>query len=502
MGTFLLKGLKNTLPAFEKQRLIFEELEKTIPSNLAHVWEEAVLAWDADKSRPNPYKEPECTNTTANMRLELAQEEAEEAARGVIALHEMSASVFLSAGMELEEQQHVLRLRAAKAHPTSVEKASLQVKRNTLQHRIQMWRTVQQLYMPASLTMPDVEPSSTQSSSSTRTTEKAENTKLWLPSELPEALRRAGCSAGLAGKEMRLRTAQADDALHQIRRQLRLRLAWVHEKKIHIDGPGQGAMTRSHATLKRVNEKLQRFVAKYRRARAALVILAPGGSWEAQLRVLADEDVRSPTKDEEGLGKDKRELSWIWRVQVQDARDIPGENPASEEEVHESMRAEWVQCRAKVRRWREERDTLLEEMRRTVTTLLARSETWAARVDSRPSAALDIQRGLNAYALRQAAVYSGLANAFYKLWAPKVHAFGLSVAWPAALASAASPSDAAAPTASQITPGSGDQSVGIVETAVRGDRTRSDSESESGSDSDSDSDDSISGLCSDPYDSE
>ncbi|KAI0057336.1 hypothetical protein BV25DRAFT_1812584, partial [Artomyces pyxidatus] len=61
MGTFLLKGLKNTLPAFEKQRLIFEELEKTIPSNLAHVWEEAVLAWDADKSRPNPYKEPECS---------------------------------------------------------------------------------------------------------------------------------------------------------------------------------------------------------------------------------------------------------------------------------------------------------------------------------------------------------------------------------------------------------------------------------------------------------
>ncbi|KAI0059397.1 hypothetical protein BV25DRAFT_1809294 [Artomyces pyxidatus] len=99
------------------------------------------------------------------------------------------------------------------------------------------------------------------------------------------------------------------------------------------------------------------------------------------------------------------------------------------------MRMEWVQCRAKVRRWREERDTVLEEMRRTVTTLMGRSVKWAARVDTRPSVPLDIARGLNAYARRQAAMYSGMAKAFYALWAPNVEKFGLSVAWPTSVMS-------------------------------------------------------------------
>ncbi|KAI0055075.1 hypothetical protein BV25DRAFT_1816134 [Artomyces pyxidatus] len=506
MGAYLLKSLKNTMPAYEKQRLIFEELEKTVPPDIRTKWEQAVFDWDRDGSKPNPYQEPVCTNTTANMRLELAQEEAEEAARGIVALHEMSASVFLNVGLELEEQQYVLLV--SKAHPTSMERASLQAKRNTLQHRIQTWRTVQQLYMPGSLTVVNAESSASAAVETSRPAlaEKAENLKLWLPSELSESLRVAGCSAGLVDKEVRLRTAQADDALHQIRRQLRLRLAWVHEKKIHIDGPGQGAMTRSHATLKRVNEKLQRFVAKYRRARAALVILSPGGSWEAQLRVLADEDIRSPTKDEEGLGKDKRVLSWIWRVQTQDARDIPGENPASEEEVHESMRVEWVQCRARTRRWREERDTLLEEMRRTVTTFLARSEAWTARINSRLSLPLDIERGLNAYARRQAAMYRGLAASFHRLWAPKVDAFGLSVEWPVFPApEVAAPNTTSSPNV-DITPApfpAIDFSVNEEMASSRPDAPSADgSDSDSESDSDASGSGSDSGMMSDPYDSD
>jgi hypothetical protein len=43
----------------------------------------------------------------ADVRLELAAEEADEVARGIVSLHEMSASVFLSVGLDLEEQQYV-----------------------------------------------------------------------------------------------------------------------------------------------------------------------------------------------------------------------------------------------------------------------------------------------------------------------------------------------------------------------------------------------------------
>ena len=41
------------------------------------------------------------------VRLELAQEEAAEISRGVISTHEVSQSVFLQLGIELEEQQYV-----------------------------------------------------------------------------------------------------------------------------------------------------------------------------------------------------------------------------------------------------------------------------------------------------------------------------------------------------------------------------------------------------------
>ncbi|KAI0064330.1 hypothetical protein BV25DRAFT_1790798, partial [Artomyces pyxidatus] len=443
MGTALLKALRLTLPEIEKQSKQFGELNSTFPPEVTARWEKMVRDWDVDSRCPNPYHEPTTetqADASADVRLELAQEEAEEAARGAMSLHEMSASVFLGVGLELEEQQYVAATLSC-PHPTPLDKASLQSKRNTLQHRIQTWQTVQQLYIPASTALQASDDSIPVTSptpvSATSNGSRAELMKLWLPSELPPSLRSSGCAPGIVKKEVRLRIAQADDALHHIRRQLRIRLAYSHEKQIHIDGPGQAAMTRSHANMKRVNDKLQRFVAKYRRARTALSILSPDGDWETHLRVLNDEDVRSPTKDEEGLGKGRRELSWIWRVQRQDARDVGGDGAASPDEVHESMRVEWAQGRARLRRWVEERDTLLEEMRRTTTTLMARSKTWAGRISTRPTQPLDIQRGLHAYANRQAAIYSGLAIAFYKFWDPKVRALGLAVDWPDSVFAAA-----------------------------------------------------------------
>ncbi|KAI0055824.1 hypothetical protein BV25DRAFT_1815103, partial [Artomyces pyxidatus] len=430
MGPALLRSLKLSLPEIEKQTKQFNELNATFPVEVTARWEKMIRDWDDDSRCPNPYHEPTTADASADVRLELAQEEAEEAARGQLSLHEMSASVFLNVGLELEEQQYVL---AKEPHQTPLKKATLQSKRNTLQHRIQTWQTVQQLYIPASLSVQasddSVAPTSPTPVTATSNGSRAELLKLWLPSELPESLPPEGVRGfKTLPKEVRLRIAQADDALHHIRRQLRIRLAYAHEKQIHINGPGQGAMTRSHANMQRVNEKLQRFVARYRRARTALTILSPGGSWESYLLALDDDDVRSPTKDETGLRKGRRELSWIWRVQMQDARDVAGD--VSPEEVHESMRVEWAQGRARLRRWREERDTLLEEMRRTTATLMQRSSIWASRIDTRPAASVDIQHGLNAYSRRQSAIYSGLAKAFYRLWDPKVAALGLSVEWP------------------------------------------------------------------------
>lgn len=43
--------------------------------------------------------------TLKDVQLELANEEAEELSRGVMSLHETTASMFLATGIDLEEQQ-------------------------------------------------------------------------------------------------------------------------------------------------------------------------------------------------------------------------------------------------------------------------------------------------------------------------------------------------------------------------------------------------------------
>jgi len=52
-------------------------------------------------------------------------EEAEEAAHGVVLLHEMSTSVFLSVGLDLEEQQYVEMRKVI--HTTNVHSSQVRI---------------------------------------------------------------------------------------------------------------------------------------------------------------------------------------------------------------------------------------------------------------------------------------------------------------------------------------------------------------------------------------
>jgi hypothetical protein len=45
--------------------------------------------------------------TEADVRLQLAQEEAEQVIRGIPAIHDVTLSAFILAGLELEELQYV-----------------------------------------------------------------------------------------------------------------------------------------------------------------------------------------------------------------------------------------------------------------------------------------------------------------------------------------------------------------------------------------------------------
>jgi Tfp pilus assembly protein PilN len=104
-------------------------------------------------------------HTLAQVKLDLANEEAAEKLNGMIARHEMSPSNFILAVFDIEAKLCVTGLllfrganqeissaaldkRSQKRLQTLTEKASLQIKSNQLHHRMQTLLDVQKIYIP------------------------------------------------------------------------------------------------------------------------------------------------------------------------------------------------------------------------------------------------------------------------------------------------------------------------------------------------------------------
>ncbi|KAI0039987.1 hypothetical protein FA95DRAFT_1503469 [Auriscalpium vulgare] len=406
LGKLLTRTLKQAMAALADQKKALEESNDTIPAAIRARWEESVTAWDADRSLPNPYREPGNVTTLLDVRLELAKEEAAEVSRGVVSLHEMSASVFLSMGIELEDLQRGIRVKAKDSESkTPAGKLALHEKRTALQSRVRSWRAIQQIYMPAVAALQAA------TLTSTPLTEDADRSKiedepLYLPSAIPGEFWSQGFSIGLIDKYRRLRLAQAEDALHNLRRQLRIRAGLIHYKHVFVDGPGQKSNTRARSQILRFKGKIDRHVAQYRAAYAALLIVWPDGPWTHRLQELKPEHVRAPKDDERRVGEGHRVQVWIWKAVPHEARDLPGSREdMTEEEVHEGLRVDWLKERARVRRWDEEVKHLQEEMPRAVRFLQHKAEWWRGLAQQRPDAPTDVHDGLKAYAARHAAMY-------------------------------------------------------------------------------------------------
>lgn len=123
-----------------------------------------------------------------------------------------------------------------------------------------------------------------------------ENEKIWFPSDLPKPVRMRGCFSGLVAMEDSLREAQCRDALERIRCLERAKLAMVQFR--HNNIRGQKQLTRSKSSFEVLQDRTKRAVAKYRRAREALLALRGPGEWESMLRLLKDADVCSPGNHE------------------------------------------------------------------------------------------------------------------------------------------------------------------------------------------------------------
>jgi len=301
-----------------------------------------------------------------------------------------------------------------KGKRTSKQLADLQDKRNLLRRRIQRWREIQLAYtpcvstllaaaIPASIDDADIVP------------ELAESIQLHLPSSLPPDLLRSADMSTISEKERRLRVAQADDALAEIRRQRRIVTGLYQFKKLNVSGTGNRPNTRMWTLFTRFNHKTKRYAERYRTARHALTCLDPDGDWQNRLRRLDAEDIRGPGREVDDVSQSRYEPSWIWLVpRVNTAPDMGD----SEDQLDNSMQVEWAKSWARRDRWEEEVPLILEEMHRVLRYFKWKARWWKAQGKRRTEGLPGTLHGVQAYAEKQAAFLQQLAYSSAAHWLP------------------------------------------------------------------------------------
>ena len=213
-----------------------------------------------------------------------------------------------------------------------------------------------------------------------------ESVKLWLPSHLPTASCDESCAPELARTEYRLRYAQAFEALNNLRSAQAIYRGLLIKKKAHIT-TSQGTRTRSTGLFGRFKAKIDRSVATYRAAFAAIKRLAPDelfGTWKNALRELRSEDVRGPGYDDDRPSKSSHVPSWIWYSSTgRSSGTADLEVPATPGELHDSIRVEWCRLQERLSRFEEEVELTVEEMRRVLTFFEWKACEWEASSTSR-----------------------------------------------------------------------------------------------------------------------
>ncbi|KAL4259308.1 CxC2-like cysteine cluster KDZ transposase-associated domain-containing protein [Pleurotus pulmonarius] len=405
-------------------------------------WKQMIVDWETDRTNPNPFEEKEKHWSMADIRLELAREEVTEPAR----IQSVGTNEFLYKGLELEELQRVIA--ASVKEKTTLQAAELQERRNNLGHRIELWRVEQVEHMP-----------SISSDLERRAGPTPEKISLLLPSQIPATPE----LASIRNREARIRLAQADDALVELRQLLRI-TAGLAEYKYTQVGFAQAANTRTRSQINRFKDKVSLTAQRYRAAYEALLLLNPQGDWITRLRRLNDADIRWPGRDQ-NEAEGTREISWIWRSSAARAsgsapsrqqrptnqspfQTLSSQGPpissrpaqsqssasskqppnmASASEIGEALRVEWAKSHARAARWDEEVSLVLEEMRRVAVYLDWKAQWWRTRREQRSGASSELQEGINAYASRQSKMLSVMRAQFAAAWLPNVQGHNMAL---------------------------------------------------------------------------
>ena len=319
-------------------------------------------------------------------------------------------------------------LSRTKGKKTSKQLADLEEKRSSLIRQIRIWRPVQLAYTPhvaslLPLVLGDTADGDGQYSN-------PESIPLYFPSSLPSDISQRPELKDIREAEGRLREAQADDALADVRRLRRIIQGLWQFKKLNVSGTGNRPNTRMLNLYTRFDTKIRHAANRYNVAYTALKALDPDGGWKERLKELKPSDIRGPGREIENPDDAKTngrfELSWIWLV----AR-LPQERAENqtEDEFNHSMRTEWAQTRARMCRWKEELLIIQEEMRRVLAYFEWRSSWWLEQAKRRTGLESSIQSGVVAYAHKQSSLCLRMAARCAEHWLPVMKKHGIVPTW-------------------------------------------------------------------------
>ncbi|KAJ7447609.1 hypothetical protein B0H11DRAFT_1744856 [Mycena galericulata] len=431
LGRTMYRKMTAAVPEMVATKVALEDMEKSLRAaadeeniDAVDVWTKMAELWEKNAEQPNPFETVEKDDHLAKVRRELAQEAAARAAGGEEEDGEvfegMHVTEMVSVGLQLEENQRTLGfdMAAMGLHPTDDQQRKMVERTSKLRRKIESWIEHQQGFVPRVIWLRRREDAARAYAARSQVVPgvKVHDIKLWLPSNMmkvPGALRKLDstwCPKDLQQYEYRLRVGQANESLHDIRRGLLVRAHLYKYKDKNIFGVKRSM--RSNDKIDALDDLIRRAAAQYRAARAALVSLGRAlqeNAWEVTLKELKEEDLRARPRRQPRKKRKKLPMSWIWIVQKESA-------PGEKQSMNEALRIEWAKTRARAMRWREEVDLLEEEMRRTGEFLAWRSNWWKDCIDQRGLEDGAQREGETAYALRQAALLSGLRDSFLVKW--------------------------------------------------------------------------------------
>ena len=322
-------------------------------------------------------------------------------------------------------------------HSTSLQRAKILERSNSLRRRVDAWIDIQHLYVPA---LASIRLRSDQEGGGKPPA--VHDVDLYLPSQIHDTIH---CDVLLLRYEWALRYARAHGALNELRGLLLMESMLYKSKDKY--SRGQRQQTWSVNTIRRVRERITACAMRYRKIRTALLSLAKPlveVHWESVLRVLEDDDMKSLTSLDNETAEGRKKLKWIWTVKGTGANADASTQSGMSNEIlatkstdmnyPTALRVEWCKARARAHRWQEECLLLCEEMRRVLAFFTWQAEMWrtsgreyqqkeltsSLSIDVLAMADIQVQdvlrQGKIAYAFRQASIREDMGRTCEAKW--------------------------------------------------------------------------------------